>query len=438
MQMIPYTYMAKHPLVQHKTVVIAAQVGAVALVAMVFVALVAFADFRPVKYDAAAVALAGAASSTTAMTTGSTATNAGAVGAQSLDHAAYDLKLWQVAFATTTVPTFDVSASMVQGFSTLGIPWAIATAPVATTTATSITTATSATSTKAKTATKKIVVAKPQKSIWPAAGAPYPLGGAPLPFNRIVAYYGNFYSKGMGVLGQYPPAEALTRLQAAGAQWQAADPSTPVVLAIDYIAVTAQGSAGKDGKYRLRMPDSQIDQALSMAAQVHGIVILDVQVGLSDVQTEVPLLEKYLSMPNVHLALDPEFAMQTSGKKPGTVIGTLDASDINWAAKYLAGLVQKNNLPPKILVVHRFTQPMVTHASAITPLPEVEVVMDMDGWGSPTRKQGTYQAFIQSQPVQFTGFKLFYKNDIRPPSTRMLTTTEILHLKPQPLFIQYQ
>jgi hypothetical protein len=30
-----------------------------------------------------------------------------------------------------------------------------------------------------------------------------------LPFNRIVSYYGNFYSKYMGVLGQYPEDEML-------------------------------------------------------------------------------------------------------------------------------------------------------------------------------------------------------------------------------------
>ncbi len=30
---------------------------------------------------------------------------------------------------------------------------------------------------------------------WPIKGAPYPLPGAILPFNRIVAYYGNLYSK---------------------------------------------------------------------------------------------------------------------------------------------------------------------------------------------------------------------------------------------------
>jgi hypothetical protein len=272
--------------------------------------------------------------------------------------------------------------------------------------------------------------------LWPVKTA-YPKAGVLLPFNRIVAYYGNFYSTGMGVLGQYPPNVMLQMLASTTAKWQAADPSTPVIPAIDYIAVTAQGSPGADGKYRARMPDSQLDEAVSLANQAHGIVILDVQVGLSNLQTEVPLLKKYLELPNVELAVDPEFAMH-NGAKPGTVIGSLDATDINYAANYLAQLVQENNLPPKILIVHRFTQPMVTHTSLITPLPEVQIVMDMDGWGSPSKKIGTYTAFIASEPVEFTGFKLFYKNDIKPPSTRMLTPAEILKLTPQPLFIQYQ
>lgn len=272
---------------------------------------------------------------------------------------------------------------------------------------------------------------------WPVHNLPYPNYGALLPANRIVAYYGNFYSTAMGILGQNPPSVMIPQLKATVAQWQAADPSTPVIPAIDYIAVTAQGSAGADGKYRARMPDSQIDEALDLASQVNGIVILDIQVGLSNVQTEIPLLEKYLKLPNVELAIDPEFAMH-NGAKPGTVVGSYDATDINWTANYLAGLVKANDLPPKILVVHRFTQGMVTNSANIQPLPEVQIVMDMDGWGSPTRKLGTYQAYEQNAPVQFTGFKLFYKNDIKPPSTRMMTPSEVLQLTPQPMFIQYQ
>jgi hypothetical protein len=252
-----------------------------------------------------------------------------------------------------------------------------------------------------------------------------------------VAYYGNFYSKQMGVLGQYPPAEMLARLDKEVKRWQAADPSTPVVPAIHYIAVTAQASAGADGKYRLRMPKEQIDIAIKLADQIHGLVFLDIQVGLSTLQSEIPLLEPYLKRPEVHLGIDPEFSMKT-GAKPGTVIGSFSATDINYAANYLAKIVRDNNLPPKILIIHRFTRPMVTRALQIKPLPEVQVVMDMDGWGSPAKKIDSYVHFVAHEPVQFTGFKLFYKNDTLPPSPRMMTPAELLKLKPRPSYIQYQ
>lgn len=274
------------------------------------------------------------------------------------------------------------------------------------------------------------------KRIWPAK-APYPNVGAILPEKRIVAYYGNFYSTKMGILGEFEPSVVLQKLRGEVAKWEAADPETKVVPAIEYIAVVAQDNPGKSGLYRARMPDEHIDKAIEMAKQVNGIVILDIQVGLSTVQSEVPALEKYLKMPQVHLALDPEFSMK-GGEKPGTVIGSLNSSDINYTANYLAKLVRDNNLPPKVLIVHRFTQRMVRDATSITPLPEVQVVMVMDGWGSPARKIGTYKSFIFPEPVQFTGFKLFYKNDLKPPSERLLTPSELLKLTPRPVFVQYQ
>lgn len=265
----------------------------------------------------------------------------------------------------------------------------------------------------------------------------YPQGGAILPFKRIVAYYGNFYSKQMGVLGEYPRDVVLAKLASTSAAWAAADPTTPVVPAIHYIAVVAQGSAGRSGLWRSRMPDDQIDQALAMAREINGIVFLDVQVGQSTLESELPALEKYLSMPNVHLGIDPEFSMK-NGERPGTVIGTFTAADVNYAASYLAGLVREHKLPPKVLVVHRFTMGMVTNTSLIRPLPEVQIVMDMDGWGGTAKKIGTYTNIIAPHPVQFTGFKLFYHADLRPPSTGMLTKEQVLGLTPAPIYIQYQ
>ena len=241
----------------------------------------------------------------------------------------------------------------------------------------------------------------------------------------------------MGVLGQYPEAEMLSKLNVEVKKWETADPVTPVMPSLHYIAVVAQGSAGKDGKYRARMPDSEIDKVIEIAKKINAIVFLDVQVGFSNLQTEVPLLEKYLKMPQVHLGVDPEFSMKT-GIRPGKIVGTLDALDINFAAEYLAKLVKENNLTPKILVVHRYTQKMVTNYQNIKQLPEVQIVMNMDGWGPKEKKIGTYKQFVYKEPVQFTGFKLFYKNDLLDKGTVLFTPEELLKLNPRPIYIQYQ
>ncbi len=267
-----------------------------------------------------------------------------------------------------------------------------------------------------------------------------PNGGAILPFKRIIAYYGNLYSKQMGVLGQYPEAEMLSRLQSEVNRWKQADPETPTIPALHYIVTTAQQDPTWDGKYRLRMPPSEIDKVIAMAEKSHALVFLDVQVAKSTLQEELPLLENYLKLPQVHLGIDPEFSMKT-GANPGRIIGTMDASDINYAASYLARVVKKYHLPPKILVVHRFTMDMVTSYKKINPLPEVQIVMDMDGWGPRAQKLDTYKQVVTNQPVQFSGFKLFYKNDLRgskSASTTIMSPSEVLKLRPKPSYIQYQ
>ncbi len=271
---------------------------------------------------------------------------------------------------------------------------------------------------------------------WPVKG-PYPLPGAILPFKRVIAYYGNLYSKRMGILGEYPEDEMLAKLQDEIKSWEAADSSTPAIPALHYIAVTAQESPGRDGKYRLRMPFQQIDKVLTMAEKINAITFVDIQVGLSTLQQELPPLEKYLSMPTMHLGIDPEFSMK-GGERPGKVIGSFNADDINYVTGYLAELVRKHNLPPKILVVHRFTQAMMKDYKNIQLRPEVQIVIDMDGWGHQARKKNTYRQYVYKEPVQFPGFKVFYKNDTREANSRPMTPEELLELVPKPIYIQYQ
>ncbi|MDF3076755.1 MAG: hypothetical protein K0S09_644 [Sphingobacteriaceae bacterium] len=273
---------------------------------------------------------------------------------------------------------------------------------------------------------------------WPVKNQPYPLPGAILPFKRIVVYYGNMHSKKMGALGEYAPKEMWRRLNAEVKKWEKIDPKLPVQKGIHYIATVASGEAGKDGAYVNRMPEKQLDSALAIAKMENAILFIDIQVGLSTIQKELPRFDKYLKMPHVHLGIDPEFAMRKKGVKPGRKIGTYDAEEINYATNYLARIVRENNLPPKVFVLHRFTQGMVTNYQNIKLHPEVQFVMHMDGWGEPELKLGTYRNHIYKEPVQFTGFKLFYKNDLKKAPNRMMTPEDLNKLKPKPSYIQYQ
>ena len=287
------------------------------------------------------------------------------------------------------------------------------------------------------TAAKKPATPRPARPapVWPVNG-PLPLPGSILPHSRIVAFYGNPLSKRMGILGALPPERMLAKLDTVVAEWRAADSLTVVQPALHLIAVVAQAAAGRDGKYRARMADSLIDRVLTWAQTRNAIVFLDLQVGKSTLQEELPRWTKYLALPNVHLGIDPEFSMKRGGR-PGERVGTYDAVDINYATSFLANLVTTHNLPPKVFVVHRFTRPMVTNTRKITLDPRVQIVMHMDGWGWPSLKKESYRRYIYEEPVQFTGFKLFYRNDTKS-GTPLMTPSEVLKLEPKPVYIQYQ
>jgi hypothetical protein len=273
---------------------------------------------------------------------------------------------------------------------------------------------------------------------WPVKTAA-PLAGSILPHKRIVAYYGNPLSKKMGILGEIPYDAMLSKLDSTVALWRAADPSLPVQPALHLIVSVAQGLPGKDSMYRQRSDPDLIEKVYGLARSHGAITILDVQAGKSTLQAELPVIERFLSRPDVHLGVDPEFYMHHNreGRAPGTKIGAMTAADINGVIEFLASLVTKYHLPPKVLVVHRFTTNMLQDAEQIRLDPRVQVVINMDGWGQPWLKFDTYARCEVAEPVQFTGFKLFYHNDTRKGDP-LLSPREVLALRPRPIYIQYQ
>ncbi len=273
---------------------------------------------------------------------------------------------------------------------------------------------------------------------WPVRGAAT-ADGAILPNKRVIAFYGNPLSRRMGILGEIPPKQMLAKLDTVVMEWQEADPETPVQPALHYIAVVAQAGPGRDGKYRLRMDSAKIEEIYGWARERDALLFLDIQAGYSTVAEELPKLRRFLERPNVHLGIDPEFYMHNGreGVPPGKKIGTLSAKEINHAIGELSRLVAEKKLPPKILVIHRFTRPMVRGYKEIVLDTNVQVVMHMDGWGGPWLKFDSYKDYVAGEPVQYTGFKLFYKNDTKK-GDKLLTAKELVQLKPRPVYIQYQ
>ncbi|MBA2291026.1 MAG: hypothetical protein H0W15_01075 [Gemmatimonadales bacterium] len=258
------------------------------------------------------------------------------------------------------------------------------------------------------------------------------LPGSILPGNRIIAYYGTPLSKRMGILGEIPPAQMLARLDSTAREWEKADSTMPVKRALHMIVTVAQASAGRDGMYRGRTGDQSIATVAHWAEEHGYLLFVDIQVGRSTVEAELPRLLPWLRKPYVHLGIDPEFAMSATGI-PGKRIGTLDARHVNHAIDVLAKLVEEHGLPPKVLVVHRFTDKMLTNHQNIRADPRVQVVIHADGFGSPALKKNIFDLVVTRRPVQYAGLKIFYKND-KP----RMTMAQVLALRPIPLYIQYQ
>lgn len=271
-------------------------------------------------------------------------------------------------------------------------------------------------------------------SLWPPK-MPAQLPGAILPAKRIIAFYGNPLSTRMGILGEFETNEMFRKLDAEVAAWNKLDPAHPVQPALHLIAMVANPHPGASGFYRTRMDSSLIEKVYGWAKSRNALLFVDLQIGQSTLQHELPWIEKFLMRPEVHLGIDPEFAMKRSGGIPGKRVGSYDAADINYAIRFLADLVEKHKLPPKVLVVHRFTGKGVTNYQDIKLDPRVQFVMHMDGFGAPWLKRDSFYSYVKKEPVQFAGWKQFTKAKNDKPAT---SRESILRLWPVPLYIQLQ
>lgn len=144
--------------------------------------------------------------------------------------------------------------------------------------------------------------------------------------------------------------------------------------------------------------------------------------------------EELLKRPNVGIGFDPEWRL-APGQMHLQQIGSVDAAEINEALDVAADITQQGQLPQKLVVLHQFTQTMITNRELIdTTHPELALTMHADGHGTPGLKKDTYNALLQglSQEI-YPSWKNFYDED-----TPTLTPEQTYGLTPQPWVVTYQ
>ena len=163
-------------------------------------------------------------------------------------------------------------------------------------------------------------------------------------------------------------------------------------------------------------------------------IVLDLQAGKASLLTQAKKYEGFLDRPNVGLALDPEWKLQP-GQRPLRQIGSVDAREINSVSNWLADLTARHHLPQKLLVLHQFRLAMIGNENSVdTRHDNLAIVIHMDGQGTPTDKQQTWQGVTGAAPRRvFFGWKNFYAKD-HP----MLGPRQTMARIPMPVMISYQ
>lgn len=245
---------------------------------------------------------------------------------------------------------------------------------------------------------------------------------------QIVAYYGSPYTAQMGILGELEPPALISELEARAAAYDELNGTKDVRPALHIVYGTAQEHPGNSGLHLLYIDDETMEEYMDLACERGLLVFIDLQIGRSTVEDEVDRSIEWLKRPNVHLAIDPEFAMPP-GEIPGESIGTVDATDINRAQEMVSALIEEHGLGDKIIVVHRFLDEMITRSELIEDYERIRLVIDMDGFGPAHVKQTKYGWY--AEPAEYSGIKLFFKHDLP-----LMSEADVLELNPDVIIYQ--
>jgi hypothetical protein len=270
----------------------------------------------------------------------------------------------------------------------------------------------------------------PSSSPAPTSPTSLPDGSHRLfPGHRVVAFYGAAGAPALGVLGSRSADGIWPRLAAQARAYEGH--GAKVLPAYELITYVATGGAGNDGQYAFRIPDSTIERYVAAAERHHALLILDIQPGRGEFLPDAKSLTRWLRLPDVALALDPEWKLH-GHQKPDKQIGHTDAASVNAVSAWLDQLTAEQRLPEKLLLVHQFTADMIRDKAKVASRPHIATVFNMDGFGNRADKLVKYRFLAQDKHFPI-GMKLFYRAD-----KHMFSPSGALHLHPAPAVVDYE
>ena len=251
--------------------------------------------------------------------------------------------------------------------------------------------------------------------------------------HRMLALYGYPGAPALGALGEQSLSASIARIHQIAASYRPLS-SVPVVPTFEIIATVAQASPGRDGTYSYESTVASLAPWVRRATRAGMYVVLDLQPGRASMLTQARRYRSLLKLPDVGLALDPEWQLQP-GQLPLRQIGSVAISEVNGVVRWLAGLTARYHLPQKLLVLHQFRLSMISDEQRLdTRHDDLAIVIHMDGQGTPQDKLQTWQAVTSSAPAGvFFGWKNFFAKD-HPTLSPLQTMSNT----PKPVMISYQ
>jgi hypothetical protein len=258
---------------------------------------------------------------------------------------------------------------------------------------------------------------------------------SPGDYDRDALYVALYGFPGSAVLGALGEQDAQASVQ------RAFDVARPyeqfgrrVVPTFEMLASVASWEAGSSGNYTNTHGLSRFREHVTAAIGADMHMVFDLQPGRARFPDQAREYEAFWRFRNTSIALDPEWRVGPTERPGGGFIGSVDAAEVNETIDYIDDLIRRHDLPPKMCIVHQFTPGMITNKEQIRGTDMVQVVIQMDGFGSLELKRHTWSRTVADLPAgAFTGWKNFYDEDQPTP-----TPEETMENEPTPHFVSYQ